>query len=64
MKADFAQKTLMSTLLEYEPESLDFCKLQLKNRGLSDEKIELLEKDIRAIINVVLDDLENGQQRN
>lgn len=59
MEFENAQKTLRNTLLEYKPKSLDLCKLELKKQGLSDEKIELLEKNIRAIINITFDDLEH-----
>jgi hypothetical protein len=59
MEPEITQKTLRSTLLEYEPKSLDLCKLELKKKGLSDDKIELLEKNIRAIINITFDDLED-----
>ncbi len=37
------------------------CRLNLMQKGLPQEKIDMLENNIRAIINNVFDDLEHGK---
>jgi hypothetical protein len=40
--------------IKHNPSQVNLCKLALKSKGLDDAKIELLENNIRAIINNVL----------
>lgn len=42
--------------------SVDECKANIKKLGMDNGKIDLLEKNIRAIINNIFDQLENEQQ--
>jgi hypothetical protein len=55
------EKTLEKTKIRnmsVEDKQVSLCKLNLKRKGLDDKRIELLERNIRAIINNILDDLE------
>ena len=59
MNQNFPQIKEKTCNIEHNPAQVNLCKLGLKRKGLSDEQIDLLENNIRTIINKVLDNLED-----
>jgi len=59
VETKIAQKKSVLRKKDHYLKSVEFCRLKLRRRGLSEDKIKLLEQNIRVIINNVFNSLDH-----